>query len=98
MIIKIIYFEYGGIMRCHYNPQQDKMSPEEWLNNLKVFRNGDVIRIDWQKRFININYQGGEQEIKVFLEEREIPTQGDSQRISYNLVKTLAVPDYQLVV
>ncbi|CAG8453426.1 3901_t:CDS:2 [Ambispora gerdemannii] len=42
------------------------------------------------------NYQGGEQEIKVFLEAREIPGQGDSKRISYDLVKTLEVPEYQL--
>ncbi|CAG8513179.1 7290_t:CDS:2 [Ambispora leptoticha] len=38
----------------------------------------------------------GNKKLKVFLEEREIPEQGDSKRISYNLVKTLEVPEYQL--
>ncbi|CAG8696402.1 1332_t:CDS:1, partial [Ambispora gerdemannii] len=41
---KIIYFEYGGRTNCHYNPQQDNLTPEEFINKLKVFRKGDNIR------------------------------------------------------
>lgn len=92
---KIIYFEYGGRMNCHYNPQQDNLTSEEFINKLRIFRNKDNIRVDWHNRYIDLKYTGGEQVIKVFEEEREWDDQGQSTRKSYQLVKSLDVPEYQ---
>ena len=92
---KIIYFEYGGRMNCHYNPQQDNLTTEDFLNKIKVFRKEDIIRVDWHSRFINLNYTGGEQEIKVYEELREWDNNGNSTQKNYQLIKSLDVPDYQ---
>lgn len=82
-------------MNCHYSPSQDGISAEQFLNNLRIFRDGDDIRVDWHNRFIMMSYVGGDQVIKVYAEEREWDNQGNSQRISYDLVKSLEVPLYQ---